>query len=276
VEIANLNSRTLLRYQERTLPLNISGEVSLLDAYGQDINSLIEEAGTSEGREHKNALKQLDQKIHLYEKQLALLKPELGATEDYKHEEAGLYAAQARRKLVGMGFLRRTARGSDNFGLTVATGMLAKAQEKGDLKEAIRLLEQGLSIFDRADMRLWKAQLHQGLGQKEEALKECNYIISKFSSDEAYVDARKLKDELETKKGFCFIATACYGSYDHPDVLVFRNWRDSYLATTNLGRTFITTYYRIGPFLASSIMQLPWLASIIRTAILRPLARLLR
>ena len=47
--------------------------------------------------------------------------------------------------------------------------------------------------------------------------------------------------------GGCFVATAVYGSYDHPSVHVLRQFRDSRLATHAIGRSFISAYYRIGP-----------------------------
>lgn len=51
------------------------------------------------------------------------------------------------------------------------------------------------------------------------------------------------------KKEGCYIATACYGSYDTPELLVFRNYRDNVLSKSLLGRLFIRCYYLISPFL---------------------------
>jgi len=53
--------------------------------------------------------------------------------------------------------------------------------------------------------------------------------------------------------GGCFVATAVYGSYEHPSVLVLRRFRDTKLATNAAGRLFITAYYRHGPMLARVI-----------------------
>ncbi len=57
------------------------------------------------------------------------------------------------------------------------------------------------------------------------------------------------------KFGYCFIATAVYKSYDAPEVLVLRNFRDKYLATNFLGRIFIKTYYFISPYFANKIAK---------------------
>lgn len=48
----------------------------------------------------------------------------------------------------------------------------------------------------------------------------------------------------------CYIATACYGSYDCTQVLTFRHFRDEYLNETFAGRIFIKTYYAITPSIA--------------------------
>lgn len=54
------------------------------------------------------------------------------------------------------------------------------------------------------------------------------------------------------KKEGCYIATAVYGAYDCPQVMVLRQFRDKLLATTFLGRKFITFYYFVSPWLVTS------------------------
>jgi len=76
--------------------------------------------------------------------------------------------------------------------------------------------------------------------------------------------------------GCCFVATACYGSYDHPDVVVFRHWRDEVLMLSVSGRAFVRLYYAVAPPIAAFIVRLPHLASLIRRLILQPLAHNLR
>ena len=53
--------------------------------------------------------------------------------------------------------------------------------------------------------------------------------------------------------GGCYIATAVYGSYDAPEVLVLRHFRDTYMARTALGRAGIRFYYAVSPSLARHI-----------------------
>ena len=47
--------------------------------------------------------------------------------------------------------------------------------------------------------------------------------------------------------GYCFVATAAYGSYDHPHVRVLREFRDKVLLRSGWGRIFVQSYYRLSP-----------------------------
>ena len=53
--------------------------------------------------------------------------------------------------------------------------------------------------------------------------------------------------------GGCFIATAAYGDYDHPLVLILRDFRDSFLLEFELGRKFVELYYTYSPPIANWI-----------------------
>jgi hypothetical protein len=57
--------------------------------------------------------------------------------------------------------------------------------------------------------------------------------------------------------GFCFVATAAYGDYDHPYVKVLRRFRDETLATFGAGRDFIAWYYAHSPPWADFLRRHP-------------------
>ena len=64
--------------------------------------------------------------------------------------------------------------------------------------------------------------------------------------------------------GFCFIATAAYGSYAHPMVQVLRTFRDRVLNATPLGAAFVWAYYTYAPPLAEAVAADPELAAWVR------------
>lgn len=74
----------------------------------------------------------------------------------------------------------------------------------------------------------------------------------------------------------CFIATAAYGNYDHPDVRQLRHFRDKTLRHSALGRTFIVWYYRYGPELAEYVEDRPFFRRSIRWALKRLVGRWLQ
>ena len=59
-----------------------------------------------------------------------------------------------------------------------------------------------------------------------------------------------LKENIGGSEG-CYIATAVYGSYQHPSVLILRKFRDVYLKKRILGRAFIKIYYYFSPKMTS-------------------------
>jgi len=66
-----------------------------------------------------------------------------------------------------------------------------------------------------------------------------------------------------TSKG-CYIATAVYNSYDAPEVLSLRRFRDEILSTSILGRLFIKLYYFFSPPVAKRLKKTPHINMFIR------------
>ena len=67
--------------------------------------------------------------------------------------------------------------------------------------------------------------------------------------------------------GGCFIATAAYGSYLDPHVMVLRHFRDSVLLQSELGTAFVTFYYKHSPPIADFIAQHDTLRMLFRFAL---------
>jgi hypothetical protein len=96
---------------------------------------------------------------------------------------------------------------------------------------------------------------------------------SGFSNEISYVVPAAASAESSPSPGSgsgCFIATAAFGSYRAPEVILLQKFRDRILLTNAPGRLFVEYYYRLSPSLANFISHYDSLRSATRLA-LKPL-----
>jgi hypothetical protein len=67
--------------------------------------------------------------------------------------------------------------------------------------------------------------------------------------------------------GGCYLATMVYGDYDHPQVMILRQFRDEVLDKSALGKWFIKTYYHYSPKLVERLKNERTVNFIIRKAL---------
>jgi hypothetical protein len=89
------------------------------------------------------------------------------------------------------------------------------------------------------------------------------------SRAEAENKAKQLLAEKKDKG--CFIATACYGDFNAPEVVLLRNYRDTHLLQSFFGKILVHFYYIFSPFFASLIIKSDLLKKSIRHYILKPI-----
>lgn len=65
----------------------------------------------------------------------------------------------------------------------------------------------------------------------------------------------------------CYIATMAYGDYDHPQVMILRQFRDDVLDKSEFGKWFIKTYYHYSPKLVEILKNQRTVNIIIRKAL---------
>lgn len=74
----------------------------------------------------------------------------------------------------------------------------------------------------------------------------------------------RIRATLEIQKSGCFIASAVYGDYRHPDVEKIRQFRDNTVKHLPLGNTFIRFYYWASPGLSVHLVKHKKICQIIK------------
>ncbi|MFZ5878951.1 MAG: CFI-box-CTERM domain-containing protein [Chloroflexota bacterium] len=99
-----------------------------------------------------------------------------------------------------------------------------------------------------------KGILKQALESLEKASSICpNCIQLQEDIEKMRDDISSLKSVIEKKINKCFIATATYGSSLAPEVKILRQFRDTRLRKSQIGKHFISSYERYSPPLADWI-----------------------
>jgi len=80
-------------------------------------------------------------------------------------------------------------------------------------------------------------------------------------SEAAQENLKRLAGNSGKSKKKCYVATCVYGSYDSPEVLTLRHFRDEVLMEHALGRAFVRFYYAISPSLVHACGNKPWFHS---------------
>lgn len=117
---------------------------------------------------------------------------------------------------------------------------------------ALKYINRSLEMFptNAVYLNLKALLLWEGKGNKDDATALLEQAAKINPKD---ID---IQNNLEAiKSSSCFIATAAFGSPLTKEVDAFRDWRDSTLLQTFLGKGFVNVYYFISPPMAKFISK---------------------
>ena len=87
---------------------------------------------------------------------------------------------------------------------------------------------------------------------------------------------KKGTNESQSNSSGCFIATECYESSLHPDVVLLKTFRDECLLKLKFGEILIKTYYRISPTIANYLSTKPIFKPLVLNFIIKPITGVIK
>ncbi len=109
------------------------------------------------------------------------------------------------------------------------------------------------NVYNPIDQKIKELCQSEGKLAAIKYYKDVKKVDLKTAKD--YVDRFTQHNNIQCKKGNCFIATACYGNYNAREVLLLREFRDDVLLNYNLGFYFVRMYYFVSPPIANLISK---------------------
>lgn len=115
------------------------------------------------------------------------------------------------------------------------------------------------------------------LGGKEQAIANFKRVIEIEGEDsEIGIECAKEIAKEEEKKSGCFVATACFGEYDSPEVVVLRKFRNEHLLNNIIGRFFVSLYYCFSPAVSKFLLRHNSLKFCVRNYVLKPIIHFIK
>jgi hypothetical protein len=131
------------------------------------------------------------------------------------------------------------------------------------LDELSRIVNSAYDVTTSMQSMDMVSNLKQSFQKNREAL---GSIRSQINSATSRTTSRSTTSSSSGSSG-CYIATMAYGDYDHPQVMILRQFRDEVLDKSALGKWFIKNYYHYSPKLVERLKNKRTLNSIIRKAL---------
>jgi ankyrin repeat protein len=140
----------------------------------------------------------------------------------------------------------------------------------GDVETAKCLVALGANVNSRNDEG--NTPLAMAWGMRKTAIAE--YLSSICTPSPPSIASNPTQQNQTPSSGGCYIATAVYNSYDAPEVLCLRRFRDETLSASIFGRLFIRIYYRFSPTIAEKLKKTRHINMFVRSVLDKVVVRL--
>ncbi|MDP8314856.1 MAG: CFI-box-CTERM domain-containing protein [Candidatus Celaenobacter antarcticus] len=145
-------------------------------------------------------------------------------------------------------------------------------------RRVIEFYNQALELGYKPESRIYyrMAVTNQVLeGKKEDIISNYEKVVDLAGIDSKLgIESAKEIEKLKAQTGGgCFIATAVYDSYEAPEVLILREFRDDVLLTSTLGKIFVKFYYFVSPPFSDFLRNKSKLKVLFRENILAPFVK---
>lgn len=179
-----------------------------------------------------NGYPQIEQFVNSCRSDLMAIKDVLGVNDDLYINISSAVASTAINAVVKKLNAAQQMLGIDH----ISYGRFSLRDDVMRARDVMR----GISLLDMS------AQCRSYFNKNNDTLDSiCDSICGIFTSGSIRFHQTPTLDP--PKSGGCYIATMVYGDYDHPQVMVLRNFRDTYLAKRDWGKRFIRFYYKHSP-----------------------------
>jgi uncharacterized protein YukE len=168
---------------------------------------------------------------------------------------------------------------SDELYLGLSSRIASDAQKKL-VSEVNRLQEKFSNSYDNATKIAAIILLKQKVNEAYEVITTIGGMDLRQDFRNSYTTNRNSLSNLKTQlanvntgsssgssssgSSGCYIATMVYGNYDHPQVMVLREFRDEVLSKSKFGKWFIKTYYHYSPKMVEKMKNKKVLNTLIR------------
>ncbi len=177
--------------------------------------------------------------------------------------------------LVYISNVRNILGESDDLYISLSTRIASEAQGMC-ISEINSLQDKFSSAYDNSTkialIRLLKDRINESLDVSSTIgsmhLKQ-DFRTRYERNRSTLIDLKRQLNQVNTGggSGGCYIATMAYGDYDHPQVMILRQFRDEVLDKTRLGKWFIKTYYHYSPKLVERLKNQETINILIRKAL---------